>query len=196
MGTSEVFSLVKNIVATGALALSSGIAAFGNEYSAIFPAILLMIFLGVINAYYFSLIGRVCSMTGSISYREAWDSSVGKRCSVIVSLLCSIGPAALGALSCSMILADSILSLFITAGFQECTRTKCLWLVAGVVVFPLCLLKNLNVLAPFSMLGIACIIFTMIALMVRMIVSDQENLYKIYLQNINHLLATLVQWVC
>merc|ERR1712151_1035621 len=167
MGTSEVFSLVKNIVATGALALSSGIAAFGNEYSAIFPAILLMIFLGVINAYYFSLIGRVCSMTGSLSYREAWDSSVGKRGSIIVSLLCSIGPAALGALSCSMILADSILSLFITAGFQGCTRTKCLWLVTGVVVFPLCLLKNLNVLAPFSMLGIACIIFTMIAMMVR-----------------------------
>jgi len=164
---SEDFSLVKNVVATGALALSSGIAVFGNAYSAIFPATILTILLGVINAYYFSLIGRVCSITGARSYREAWESSVGKRGSFLVSLACSIGPAALGALSCSMILADSILSLFVTAGFQECARTKCLWLITGVVVFPLCLLKNLRVLAPFSMLGIACILFTLIAMMVR-----------------------------
>ena len=164
--TNEVFNLVKNIVASGALAIPSGIAAFGNQYSAIFPAIFLMIFMGCINAYYFSLIGRVCSITGAISYREAWELSVGKRGAFIVSLVCICKPA-LGNLAYSMILADSLQSLFVTAGFHGFTRTICLWLVTWIVVFPLCLLKNLTVLAPSSILGICGMLFTVTAMTIR-----------------------------
>ena len=157
--TSEVFNLVKNAVASGALAIPSGIAALGNARSTIFPVILLLTFMEFIGAYYFSLIGRVCALTGAISYREAWELSVGKRGSFFVSLICMCKPA-LGNLTSSILLADSLQSLFVTAGLDEFTRNRCLWLITWIVMFPLCLLKNLNELVPSSTLGILAILFT------------------------------------
>ena len=76
-----------------------------------------MIFLGFINAYYFSLIRRVCSITGALSYYKAWKLSVGKSGLFIVALSCSIGYVALGALSYSLIIVDSTLSIIATTSF-------------------------------------------------------------------------------
>ena len=74
---SLVFNLVKNIVGAGVLSLPAGVAAFGSAPSALFPAVALIAIIGVMSGYCFSLIGRVCEMTGASSYRDAWARSVG-----------------------------------------------------------------------------------------------------------------------
>lgn len=66
----------------------------------------------------------------------------------------------------SMILADTFKSLFETAGFHV-TRTESLLLITVIVLLPLCLLKNLKVLSPFSLVGILGMLFTAIAMGIR-----------------------------
>ena len=80
---NEIFNLVKSIVGAGVLSLPAGIAAFGNAPSAVLPAVLLICIIGGFSAYGFSLIGRVCSYTGGVSYRGAWSGSVGDETSWI-----------------------------------------------------------------------------------------------------------------
>jgi len=58
-----------------------------------------------------------------------------------------------------MILADTTKALLKTAGI-EWTRTNCLLLITIVALWPLCNVKKLTVLAPFSLLGSFGILFT------------------------------------
>jgi amino acid permease len=66
-----------------------------------------------------------------------------------------------------MILADTFQRLAVTAGIATITRTQALLGVTGVVLLPLCLLKNLNSLAPFSLVGIAGMLYTTLAMGLR-----------------------------
>ena len=58
-----------------------------------------------------------------------------------------------------MILADTLKNLAASAGFMV-TRTQALLGVTGTVLLPLCLLKNLSSLAPFSLLGSLGMLYT------------------------------------
>jgi amino acid permease len=162
---NEVFNLVKSIVGSGVLSLPYGVAAFGNAPSALIPAVALIAVMGGLSAYTFGLIGRVCESTKSDSYSQAWDRSV-KSGSWLIALSCFTDCFA-GNLSYSMILADTFQRLAVTAGFAALTRTQALLGVTGVVLLPLCLLKNLNSLAPFSLVGIAGMLYTTLAMGVR-----------------------------
>jgi amino acid permease len=136
-----------------ALAIPGGIAAFGNAPQAVIPAVVIILAMGLINAYTFSLIGRVCAITGATSYGQAWEMSVGKRGAGIVAFVCTFKPA-LGNLAYSMILADAFKPLLETVAGLDWSRTKTLWIITVLLIWPLCLLKNLKVLAPFSILGL------------------------------------------
>eukprot|EP00578_Thalassiosira_sp_NH16_P016306 CAMPEP_0181127048 /NCGR_PEP_ID=MMETSP1071-20121207/27981_1 /TAXON_ID=35127 /ORGANISM="Thalassiosira sp., Strain NH16" /LENGTH=518 /DNA_ID=CAMNT_0023212743 /DNA_START=172 /DNA_END=1731 /DNA_ORIENTATION=- len=162
---NEVFNLVKSIVGAGVLSLPAGMAAFGNAPSAIIPAIVLISTIGAFSAYGFSLIGRVCSYTGGNSYRDAWSKSVGDSSSWIPAVTCTF-KTCMAVLSYSMILADTIRALLMTAGV-ETTRTIALLGVTGTTLLPLCLLKNLSSLAPFSLLGIGGMFYTSVAMAIR-----------------------------
>lgn len=142
-----------------------GIAAFGDAPSAIIPATILITLIGGISAYGFSLIGRVCSYTGSQSYRDAWSQSVGDSTSWIPAATCTF-KTCFAVLSYSMILADTIRALLFTAGI-ETTRTLALLGITSTTLLPLCLLKNLSSLAPFSLMGIAGMFYTAIAMAIR-----------------------------
>eukprot|EP00568_Trieres_chinensis_P019313 CAMPEP_0183320780 /NCGR_PEP_ID=MMETSP0160_2-20130417/67204_1 /TAXON_ID=2839 ORGANISM="Odontella Sinensis, Strain Grunow 1884" /NCGR_SAMPLE_ID=MMETSP0160_2 /ASSEMBLY_ACC=CAM_ASM_000250 /LENGTH=197 /DNA_ID=CAMNT_0025487547 /DNA_START=65 /DNA_END=654 /DNA_ORIENTATION=- len=65
-----------------------------------------------------------------------------------------------------MILADTFKSILFTAGVKM-SRSNTLFGVTGLVLLPLCLLKNLSSLAPFSLLGIAGMAYTALAMGVR-----------------------------
>jgi len=162
---SEIFNLVKNIVGAGVLSLPAGVAAFGNAPSALIPGILLISVLGVISGYNFSLIGRICSYTGSNSYKEAWEKSVGESSGWIPATACTFMTFA-AVLAYSMILADTFKALAATIGYGV-TRTQSLFGITGFVLLPLCLLKNLASLAPFSLLGIIGMTYTTIAMAIR-----------------------------
>jgi len=162
---NEIFNLVKSIVGAGVLSLPAGIAAFGNAPSAVLPAVALICIIGGFSAYGFSLIGRVCSYTGGQSYRGAWSESVGDETSWIPAVTCTF-KTCFAVLSYSMILGDTIRALLMTCGI-ETTRTLALLGVTGTTLLPLCLLKNLSSLAPFSLAGIAGMFYTTIAMALR-----------------------------
>lgn len=80
---NEVFNLVKAIVGVGVLSLPAGVATFGDAPSAFIPAAILITVIGVLSAYGFALIGKVCAYTGAKSYRDAWSKTVGESTSWI-----------------------------------------------------------------------------------------------------------------
>jgi hypothetical protein len=157
---SEVFNLVKAIVGVGVLSLPAGVAAFGSAPSAFIPAGILIAVIGVLSGYGFHVIGKVCSYTGAQSYREAWSKSVGEGSSWIpaASTTCK---TFLACLAFSMVLADTF------SGLLETPRNETLMVVALVILLPLCLMKNLKSLAPFSLVGVMGIAYTALAMTVR-----------------------------
>jgi amino acid permease len=133
----------------------AGIAAFGNSPSAIISALLLIAIIGGLSGYGFALIGKVCAYTGATSYRDAWNRSVGKETSWIpaYSATCKTFMACL---AISMVLADT----FATLLNRTEQRNTVLVGFTTLILLPLCWMKSLAALAPFSLLGIVGMIFT------------------------------------
>jgi len=148
--SNEVFNLVKGIVGVGVLSLPAGIAAFGSAPSALVPALVLISIIGLLSAYGFALIGKVCAYTGARSYREAWESSVGPTTAWIPAWSATL-KTLLACLAYSMVLADTFTVLLPVA---EEARNKVLVGVTTLVLLPLCWMKDLKSLAPFSLLGV------------------------------------------
>jgi hypothetical protein len=159
---NEVFNLVKGIVGVGVLSLPAGVAAFGSAPSAFIPAGILIAVIGVLSGYGFALIGKVCAYTGAKSYREAWSRTVGEGTSWIPAYSVTF-KTFLACLAFSMVLADTFSSLL------ETTRNTTLLVVTALVLLPLCLLKNLKSLAPFSLLGVMGMAYTAVAMTVRLL---------------------------
>lgn len=73
-----------------------------------------------------------------------------------------------------MILGDTFQSLASSAGYTL-SKTTCLSTLTVTVLFPLCLLKNLSSLAPFSLLGTAGMLYTAIAMTIRYLGSSYKT---------------------
>mmetsp|Transcript_10660 Transcript_10660/g.16002 ORF Transcript_10660/g.16002 Transcript_10660/m.16002 type:complete len:495 (-) Transcript_10660:116-1600(-) len=162
---NEIFNLVKNIVGAGVLSLPAGIASFGNAPSAIIPATALIAVIGAASGYCFSAIGRVCAMENATSYRDAWSKTVGESTSWIPAAICTFKTSSAN-LAYSMILADTFKALLSTVGVNL-SRDVVLVGTTVSVLLPLCLLKNLASLAPFSLLGIVGMAYTTLAMAIR-----------------------------
>lgn len=96
------------------------------------------------------------------SYRQAWSYSISEQSSWIPS----VSVTAMTFLAClcfSMVLTDSLVELVkpVVAG---ATRTSVLWTVSALVLMPLCWMKDLKSLAPFSLLGVAGMAYTGLAM--------------------------------
>eukprot|EP00980_Cylindrotheca_fusiformis_P013807 scaffold3572_cov113-Cylindrotheca_fusiformis.AAC.3 len=157
---SHVFNLVKGIVGVGVLSLPAGIAAFADSPAAIIPATALIAAIGILSGFGFFLIGKVCAYTGATSYRDAWAKSVGQSTSWIPAASCTI-KTSLACLAFSMVLGDTFSALLGTS------RNPTLLALSGGVLLPLCLLKNLSALSPFSLLGVLGMGYTAIAMAIR-----------------------------
>jgi len=163
--SSEMFNMVKALVGVGVLGLPAGIAAFGDAPSASIPAAILIATIGAIAGYNFSLLGRLCAMTGATSYRSAWEKSVGESTAWIPGSSCVI-KTFFAILAYSMVLGDTFSALFKTIGMSV-SREKALCGLTLTVLLPLCLLKNLSSLAPFSLAGIAAMLYMAVAMAIR-----------------------------
>jgi Transmembrane amino acid transporter protein len=163
--TELIFNLIKGIVGAGVLSLPAGIAAWGSAPSAVVPAVALIAAIGGLSGYGFALIGRCCAYTNTESYRDAWTATVSESSSwipataVTFKTICAI-------LAYSMILGDTFVSLLSTAGFAA-TKIPVTLGLTGAVLLPLCLMRNLSSLAPFSLLGSLGMIYTAVAMMIR-----------------------------
>jgi amino acid permease len=162
---NEVLNLVKNIVGAGALALPNGVASFANAPSVLYPAAFWLVFMAAIFGYYFLLLGRTCKFTATSSYAEAWERTMGEAGSGFVAFAVAL-KAGMGNLECSIILCESLKNLAAAVGWNV-SRTTALLSITLAVLLPLCLLKNLAVLAPFSMLGLLAMLFTSVAMTIR-----------------------------
>lgn len=156
---SEVFNLIKLIVGAGVLGLPAGIAAFGDHPSALLPAFCLFCCIGALAGYGFSLIGTVCAATRATSYRQAWARSVGDSTSWLPAAACLLVTCC-SVLTNSMIQADTIPSILEAYTGIQVSRTTGLLGVTVTVLLPLCLLRELKSLAPFSLIGIFGMLYT------------------------------------
>ena len=143
----------------------TGIAAFGDAPSAAIPAAGLIAGIGAIAAYNFSLIGRLCALTGATSYRSAWEKSVGESTAWIPGSTV-VFKTFMAVLAYSMVLGDTFSALFKTFGMSVSREVALIGLTVTVIL-PLCLLKNLSSLAPFSLAGIAGMLYTAVAMAIR-----------------------------
>jgi Transmembrane amino acid transporter protein len=164
---NEVFNVIKSIVGAGVLGLPAGIAAFGNAPSALIPALFLLVAIGTLAGYGFSMIGTVCSYTRAISYRQAWSKTMGESTSWIPAVACLMVTACT-VLTYSMILADTIpLVIRAVTGISGISRPSALLGTTTFVLLPLCLMKQLSSLAPFSLAGILGMVYTSAAMIIR-----------------------------
>ena len=163
---SEVANITKNLLGAASLSFSEGIAIYSNSpTTGLYSAFGWIIVLGIVFGYFCVLIAKVCQRTGARTYRECWELTMGEQGALAVSLVYALLPA-LGNLAYSAILSQTLKSLLETAGFLV-TRIEALLVVTVVAILPLCLLKNLHVLAPFSALGTAGMMFTALVMVIR-----------------------------
>lgn len=163
--SNEMFNMVKALVGVGVLSLPAGIAAFGDAPSAAIPAAILITTIGAIAAYNFSLLGRLCAITGATSYRGAWEKTVGESTAWIPGSSCVI-KTFFAVLAYSLVLGDTFSALFKTVGLTVSREVSLIGLTLTVLL-PLCLLKDLSSLAPFSLAGIAGMLYTAVAMAIR-----------------------------
>jgi amino acid permease len=163
--TQLIFNLIKNIVGAGVLSLPVGIAAWGNAPSAVIPATALIAIIGGLSGYGFALIGRCCAYTNTKSYRDAWSATISQKSSWLPAT-CVTCKTFFAILAYSMILGDTFLSLLATAGITA-TKVPVTLILTSTVLLPLCLLKNLSSLAPFSLVGSLGMVYTAIAMVIR-----------------------------
>lgn len=164
--SNEIFNLVQNIVGCGVLLLPSGIAAFSQSKSSsvIASATGLIFVTGVIFGYYFLLLGRVCRVTCTATYREAWEETGERHTNFIV--LCNLIKPGIANLSYSIIMADTLKRLLASAD-HDVSRLSSLLLATLLVLLPLCPLKNIKMLTPFSILGLICMVITAVSMGLR-----------------------------
>lgn len=164
---SEIANMTKNLIGGGVLSLSGGIALFSNDPSmyTCFSAIFWVILMGTIFGYFSLLIAKSCELSLSATYRECWERTVGHRGGMLVAIVNTLDPL-LGILANASILSQS-LQLMLLSVNVNLNLTECLLLVTVVGLLPLCLLKNLAALAPFSALGMVAVLCALGCMMIR-----------------------------
>lgn len=162
---SEVASMTKNLIGCGALSLCNGVALCADKPTALLSATFWIVVMGAAFGYYCWLIAKVCQLTGRHTYRGIWQETVGHRGSMAVSVANAL-KAALADLAYASILSDTLCSLFAAVGLRV-PRDACLLLITAFGILPLCLLKDLHVLAPFSVVGTGGVVFTAAAMAYR-----------------------------
>lgn len=178
----EISNLLKNIVGSGGLSIPGGIAAFANAPSAVVPSVVVVLIMGAVNAYSFSLLGRICAITKSHTYSMAWERTVGRRYGSRSQLFvdCVVfGKAILGTWSFSIIIASTCTPLvryvsnflverlseddtddttdgwfgFGSEASHEPSPDVVLVTITLFVLLPLCVSQRLGSLSVFSAIG-------------------------------------------
>jgi sodium-coupled neutral amino acid transporter 11 len=175
---SEVFNISKNLIGGGVLSLSGGIAMYADSPDAVISAIMWVVLLGATFAYFCLIIARACNMTRSSTYRECWERTVGGKGSDFVSVINILDPL-LGIYANASILSQS-LQLLLQGIDVNWSLQFCLVVVSVFGIIPLCMMKNLNALAPFSAIGMISVLCALAAMSVRLLDGSYEPGGKYY----------------
>ena len=82
----SIFNLIKNIVGAGVLSLPAGIAAFSDSKAAVLPAVGMVAGMGILSMYCFVLIGRLCEMTKTSTYKDAVAKTMGNKAGYLMGV--------------------------------------------------------------------------------------------------------------
>ena len=140
--------MVKNIVGAGVLSLPGGLALCSDSPRGLLVAVIWIAGLAALFGYFCALIARSCAWQGATSYRSGWEATQGNHGALAVSLTQALKPG-LGNLAYAVILSQTGTSLLASVGVTV-SRNLVLWVLTIGAFVPLCLLKDLQVLAPFS----------------------------------------------
>lgn len=152
---SATFGLMKAILGSGCLALPAGLAAVSDFPSMLWPANVLLVVLGALSAYTFSLYGRLAHQTKGKNIGEIWQRVNGTDKSTLVSVANFV--YCFGCcLTFSLVIGDSLSSLMQAGGLCGwlASRQTAILAVTGTTLLPLCNLKSLAALAPVSIVGV------------------------------------------
>lgn len=159
--TVSAVNLAKNIVGSGVLALSAGVAAFTGARLGLVPALAALCFTGALSAYSFSLIARVTAAVGGSSYRDTFVEVFGSKWAFLPDVTV-VFMTAVAALSYSIILGDSLASIAALAGAPAllCSSNAWIILLSVTVLLPLSLMRDLSSLAIGSAVGTTGTLYT------------------------------------
>lgn len=166
---TSIFNLAKSIIGAGVLSLPSGVAFFADQPKALIPASAACAIFGLAAAYSFSSVGKVCQETKAKSFQEAWGNTVSKNSAWFITgsitAMCF-----LASLTYSIIIGDSFTSLAETFNLPPIigSRNNVILALTAVALMPLCSLKNLSSLSPFSLLGLSGTLYTAIFMGIRL----------------------------
>jgi amino acid permease len=165
---ATTFNIAKSIVGAGVLSLPSGVAFFSSSPTALVPASVLCVIMGIVAAYTFSSIGRACEQHKATSFQEVWQKSVDPK----TAWLLSSGITAqcfLASLAYAIIIGDSFSSIAASFNLPAvfAARNNIIIAFSTLVLFPLCSLGSLSALAPFSLLGLVGILYTAVFMAIR-----------------------------
>ena len=166
--TAGTFNLAKNVLGAGVLSLGSGVAFFSDVKTALVPACGLTVLMGAISTHAFKLIGEVCAKTNADTLEEAWTKLVGSGSQMVGLSITML--TFMAALAYSIILSDSFTTLGTTFNAPQFLQTRnnmLLTLTLGLLL-PLCSLKSLTALAPFSILGLVGVAYTGVMMAIRL----------------------------
>lgn len=166
---SSTFNLAKSIIGAGVLSLPSALAFFSDEKMVLLPGGLLIITMGLLSAYTFSLIGQACALHKVKSYQEAYAKSVDPNTAWIISFGTTC-KCLLACLAYSIIIGDSFSAMARTFQLPPLLqqRNNVIMSITAAILFPLCSMKSLNALAPFSLLGLGGTLYTAIFMAIRL----------------------------
>jgi len=168
---AATFSLVKAILGCGALALPSGLAAISDAPNMLLPANVLLVSLGVVSAYTFSLYGRLAHMTGADTAADIWKRVTNRDSSKLLSVTNFV--FCFGAcLTLSIMIGDLVSSLVQASGVVGAeswlaSRQTAILGLTTTVLWPLCNLSSLAALAPVSIVGVLGMVVVTVFLAVR-----------------------------
>jgi sodium-coupled neutral amino acid transporter 11 len=109
--------------------------------------------------------GKACNLSRSATYRECWERTVGSRGGIFVAIATTADPL-MGIFANSAILSQSLRFVLEGCGIHL-TIPECLLIIGSVALLPLCLMKNLKALAPFSAFGMGAVFLALGCMVVR-----------------------------
>lgn len=164
----SVFNLAKCLIGAGVLGLPGSIAYFSDMPNALFPASIITISLALFAIYTYSTIGKFCELTQSSTFQEVWNHSVGKKWEWIIFVTIA-GKCFFSIFAYSIAIGDLLQSVNESFDLPEILTNRYAIIISITVfiLYPLCSLKTLNSLAPFSILGLCGTIYTAIFMTIR-----------------------------
>lgn len=175
---SEIMNISKNLLGAGALSMAGGIAMFANSPWAVFSSSFEIILQAFVFGYFCVLIAKVCHLTESKTIRECWERTVGKRFAVAIVVVIGLNPLQ-GVLAYDVILSQTFKSLCETFGILV-SNSESLLLVTVFALLPLCLMKDIHALAPFSILGTLSVLLTALGMIYRCVDGSYQPGGKYY----------------